>query len=355
MKTPNNPFLVKTGNLLPPTTALANRQFKIVATLNPVKMGSIALWFETWDFFRNPNRELNKARAMVGLFTAAVVMPSSPQPLYAPREPRPIELISQGPREEPPQVISKPSEADNVPHDDSQADKIESSIRVSLIPAELIGKMVIGKCYSPPHELNPYLSTNGVRQHAKVVPVPKDSFGPLKTESPISAKSIEMIRLFGRKEASNALLIPGLADYHAKVPMAQAELAVSPFKTRPNLYARKDSTSKKVQTIKMKKARGKENCNQRSLVHVKGSIVSDSDDDLLPDESPKKAKRSAVKSLPFGSSPAKRNAMTTNDVKVHKPKYNPLKHQQQRDHVEVRHDKLRSEYATHKMSSSVGM
>ena len=107
----------------------------------------------------------------------------------------------------------------------------------------------------------------------------------------------------------------------------------------------------------MKKARGKENCNQRSLVHVnKGSIVSDSDDDdLLPDESPKKAKRSAVKSLPFGSSPAKRNAMITNEVKVHKPKYNPLKHQQQRDHVEVRHDKLRSEYATHKMSSSIGM
>ena len=102
LKTPNNHFLVKTGNLAPPFTALANRQFKIVAALNPVKMGSIALWFKTWDFFRNPNRELNKARAMVGLFTAAVVMPSSPQPLYAPREPRPIELISQGPREEPP-------------------------------------------------------------------------------------------------------------------------------------------------------------------------------------------------------------------------------------------------------------
>ena len=155
MKTPNNPFLVKTGNLLPPTTALANRQFKIIATLNPVKMGSIALWFDTWDFFRNPNRDLNKARSMVGLFTEAVVMPSSPQPLYAPREPRPIELISQGPREEPRQVISKPSEADNVQNDDSKADNINSSIRVSLIPAELVGKMVIGKCPSPPHELNP--------------------------------------------------------------------------------------------------------------------------------------------------------------------------------------------------------
>ena len=83
-----------------------------------------------------------------------------------------------------------------------------------------------------------------------------------------------------------------MRHYHAKVPMAQAELAVSPFKTKPNLYARKDSTSKKVQSIPMKKARGKENRNQRSLVPVRqGPSVSDSDDDLLPDESPPKAKR----------------------------------------------------------------
>ena len=81
-----------------------------------------------------------------------------------------------------------------------------------------------------------------------MVPVPKDSFGPLKTESPLSAKSLETIRLYGWKEASNALLIPGEADYYAKVPMAQADLAVSPFKTHPKLQTRKgDSTSKKVQ------------------------------------------------------------------------------------------------------------
>ena len=81
---------------MPPITALANRQFKIVAALNPVKMGDFALWFETWSFFRDPNRELNKARSMAGYFTAAAVtrqMSSSPQPLYAQREPRPIELI----------------------------------------------------------------------------------------------------------------------------------------------------------------------------------------------------------------------------------------------------------------------
>ena len=194
-----------------------------------------------------------------------------------------------------------------------------------------------------------------MRQHAKVVPVPADSFGPLKTESPISDKSIDVIRLYGRKEASNALLIPGLADHHAKVPMAQADLAVSPFKTRPNLYTRKDSTCKKVQSIPMKKTYGKEN-RQRSLVHVQpGQIVTDSDDDLLSEESPVKAKRPAVKRLPFGSSPAKRNAMATTQVKVHKPKHDPLMHQQQKDRDVERRDKLRSEYATHKMSSSAWM
>ena len=356
LKSPNNHFLVRTGNPMPPATGLRNRQFKLVSSLNPIKMGNIALWFEAWDFYRNPNRDLNKARPIAGLFTAAVVMPASPQPLYAPREPRPIELISQGPREEPLQVISKPSEADNVQHDDSPASNINSSIRVSLIPAKLVGKMVIGRCDSPPRELTPYLNGNGMRQHAKVVPVPNDSFGPLKTESPISAKSVETIRLYGRKEASNELPIPEMADHRAKVPMAQAELAVSPFKTRPNLYARNDSTSKKVQKIKMKKPHGKENRYQRSLVHVRqGVSVSDSEDDLHIDGSPTKAKRPAAKSLPFGSSPAKRNAVVTTEVKVHKPKYDPPMQQQQRNQDVERHDKLRSEYATHKMSSSFRM
>ena len=260
-------------------------------------------------------------------------MSSSPQPLYAPREPRPTEFISQGPREEPPQVISKPSEAENVLHDDSPASNINSSIRVSLIPAELVGKMVIGKCYSPPKELNPYLNGNGIRQNAKVVPVPKNSFGSIRTESPVSAKAVEMIRLYGRKEASNELPIPEIADHQAKVPMAQAELAVSPFKTRPNLYARNESTSKKVQKIQMKKSHGKENRFQRSLVHVRNDAsVSDSDDDLPFVGSPTTAKRSAAKSLTFGSNSAKCNTVVT---------------------TKERRDKLRSEYATHRMSSCI--
>ena len=90
LKSPNKHFLVRTGNPMPPATGLRNRQFKLVSSLNPIKMGDIALWFEAWDFYRNPNRDLNKARPIAGLFTAAVVMPASPQPLYAPREPRPI-------------------------------------------------------------------------------------------------------------------------------------------------------------------------------------------------------------------------------------------------------------------------
>ena len=125
-------------------------------------------------------------------------------------------------------------------HDDSNPGNINAAIRVSIIPAELVGKMVIGLCDSPPHELNPYLNRNGVHMRSRVVPVPKDSFGPLKTESQLSAKALETIRLFGRKEASNALLIPGEADYYAKAPIAQADLAV---KTHSKLQTRKGESN----------------------------------------------------------------------------------------------------------------
>ena len=74
LKTPNSHFLVRTGNVLPPITALVNRQFKIVATLNPVSMGPVVLYYDAWDFFRNPNRELSKARSMVGYFAAVAAI-----------------------------------------------------------------------------------------------------------------------------------------------------------------------------------------------------------------------------------------------------------------------------------------
>ena len=184
---------------------------------------------------------------------------------------------------------------------------------------------------------------------SRVAPVPKDSFGPLKTESPLSAKSLETIRLFGRKEASNALLIPGEADYYAKVPIAQADLAVSPFKTHPKLQTRKgDSTSKKVQSIPMKKARGTENRKQRSIVPT-ACELSESEDDLPVTVSPLKTKRSAVQRLPFSNSPGKRNVVVATQGNVRK--YDPMK--QQRNHDAERHDKLRSEYTAHRMASCI--
>ena len=93
---------------------------------------------------------------------------------------------------------------------------------------------------------------------SKIVPEPK---GPdFKTEYLLSAKTIKTIRHYGRKEAGDALPVPGEADYYAKVPTPQADLAVSPFKTQPKWQTKKgESTSKKVQSISMQKARGKEN------------------------------------------------------------------------------------------------
>ena len=83
---------------------------------------------------------------------------------------------------------------------------------------------------------------------SKIVPEQK---GPdFKTESPLSAKTIETIRLYGRKEADDALPVPGEADYYAKVPMPQADLAVSPFKSQPKWQTKKgESMSKKFQSI----------------------------------------------------------------------------------------------------------
>ena len=159
LKTPNNHYLVKTGRGLPPITGLVNRQFKLVMTLNPVTQGPIALYSDAWDFFRNPDRELNKATVMEGHFTGAAVtrqMSRAPQLLNAPQYQRPNESISQDSREEHPQVISKSSEADTVTHKVSNTEKITSPIIVSAIPAELVGKMIIGRCNSPPDELCPY-------------------------------------------------------------------------------------------------------------------------------------------------------------------------------------------------------
>ena len=73
LKAPNNRYLVRTGFGLPPMTSLVNRQLKIIATLNPTFQGTIALYYDAWDFFRNPNRELNKATVTERHFTAAAL------------------------------------------------------------------------------------------------------------------------------------------------------------------------------------------------------------------------------------------------------------------------------------------
>ena len=64
MKMPNNPFLVKTGMGVAPIIGLVNRQFKLIHMLNPVKEDDVPLYYAAWEFFRRPNRELNKARPM---------------------------------------------------------------------------------------------------------------------------------------------------------------------------------------------------------------------------------------------------------------------------------------------------
>ena len=79
MKTQNNHFLVKTGTglPLPAVTRLVNRQFKLIVKLNPVNQGSMALYYDAWEFFCRPklapNRELNKANVIQRYFTAAAV------------------------------------------------------------------------------------------------------------------------------------------------------------------------------------------------------------------------------------------------------------------------------------------
>ena len=190
-------------------------------------------------------------------------------------------------------------------------------IYISAIPAELVGRMIISslRCKSPPHELCPYLNTNGIRMRSKIVPEQK---GPdFKTESPLSAKTIETIPLHGRKEAG-AIPVPGEADYYAKVPMPHADLAVSPFKTQPKWQTKKgESTSKKVQLIPMQKASGKENRKQRSLVY-RSVGLSESEDDVPIPLSPLKTKRLAVQRLTFNSSPA-RNALVVTQGNIRKP------------------------------------
>ena len=126
--------------------------------------------------------------------------------------------------------------------------------------------------------------------NSKLVPEQK---GPdCKTESPLSAKTIKTIRLHGRKEAGAT---PGETDFYSRVSVAQADLAVSPFKNQPKWQIKKEqSRNKKVQSIPMQRAHGKENKKQRSLVPVCDEDITDSGNDFLPNILPLVTKRSAA-------------------------------------------------------------
>ena len=72
------------------TTSMVNRQFGLIHKLNPVRSNvqEVTLYYETWEFFRRPNRELNKAQIMVGHFTAAEVTRHMPGALQLLKEPQ---------------------------------------------------------------------------------------------------------------------------------------------------------------------------------------------------------------------------------------------------------------------------
>ena len=256
----------------------------------------MALYYDAWEFFRRPNRELNKARVMEGYYTAAAVTrqtSSTQQLLMEQQHQRPTELISQDSREERlEQVSSKSSESDSISHSVSNAEKINPQIIVSVIPVELVRKIDLRRCESPPHALAPYLNS---RELLRLVPEPK---GPdCTTEFPVSSKTIETIRLHGRKESA---VPPGEADFVSIVLVAQAELAVSPFKNHPKWQIKKEqSMIKKAQSIPMQRAQDKEKKEQLSLVPVDSNDISDSEDDFPHNDLPRSTPRSSHQSECF--------------------------------------------------------
>ena len=69
--------------------------------------------YNAWEFYRRPNRELSKARIVVGCFAgSAVSSPKTSQLLKEPHHERPIEEVLADSREEL-HVASKSSESDD--------------------------------------------------------------------------------------------------------------------------------------------------------------------------------------------------------------------------------------------------
>ena len=79
LKAPSNHHLVRVGLNGPMHTELINRQFGLIRTLNPVHYGDSekAVSYKPWEFYRGPNRELSRARIVVGCFSGSAVSSSS--------------------------------------------------------------------------------------------------------------------------------------------------------------------------------------------------------------------------------------------------------------------------------------
>ena len=107
----------------------------------------------------------------------------------------------------------------------------------------------------------------------------------------------------------------------------------------------------------MQRAQGKENKEQRSLVLIVDNDISDSKDDFPLNDLPLSTKLPAVKRLLFSDSLVKRNALVATQGKGHirKQQYDPVTNQKQRWLNAERHDKLRSDYTTHKSAMYIDM
>ena len=84
LKAPSNHRRVRVGLNGPMHTEHINSQFGMIRTLNPVHFNeeAVALSYEPWEFYRGPNRELSRARILVGCFSGfAVSSPSTSQRL----------------------------------------------------------------------------------------------------------------------------------------------------------------------------------------------------------------------------------------------------------------------------------
>ena len=92
LQAPKNSYLVKNHTDGPMKTLLVNRQFRLIHTLNPVRsdVQEIPMYYESWEFFRRPSRELNKVQIMVGHFTAAAVTRQLPGASQLLKEPQPV-------------------------------------------------------------------------------------------------------------------------------------------------------------------------------------------------------------------------------------------------------------------------